>query len=366
MRSTALRLPVLAGWCAAGTLVALAAQLSVALPAPDGWAALLRVGSENPLRGRIEAELGPLQAHGPLGHDGQISYLVASDPFNRHDTASRMRELDQAPYRYRRILYPALAGGFGLFSGRVVLLGLVALAALGAGLGVAAVEDLRRRHSLPAWITPAALVNLGAILSAVLLTSDALALGLGLLGVALADRGRLTGAVAALALAALTKEAALLFAWGAAAALWLDGSRRGAAAVALLTLAPLALWSAWIAWSAGALTPALHHLALPGTGILAAVPKWFASPSVAASAGVGASLVLLVAVSIVASVAGVTGGRARLPALCAAAWALLALVLSVNVWEVPTNALRVLAPLWPLCLLCVAVGRGDRSRYSPS
>ena len=344
------------GWCAAGAIIALVAQTSFATQSEDRWAGLLRVGSENPLLGQIESELGPLHPQGALGHDGQISFLIARDPFNRHGTATRMRELDQAPYRYRRIFYSLLAGGFGLLPGGLTLLGLVMWAAIGVGLGVAAAADIGDRLGLSRWIAPATLLNLGVLLSAVLLTSDALALGLGLTGIALMGRGHVRWAIALLALAALTKEAYVLFAWGAATWLWLEGRRRIAMRVGVLPVLPLFAWGLWVSMSSGGVTPALHHLALPGVGIAAAVPAWLASRPVGSTVVIGSLTVLLLVGSLVA--AFLRGDRFL--ALCCGWWALLGLVLSVNVWEVPTNALRVLAPLWPLGLL--ALGAAGRLR----
>ena len=337
-------------WFVAGVIVAAVAQASFASKSEDGLAGLLRVGSENPLLEQIEVELGQLHPTDPLGHDGQISYLVARDPFNRLATAGRMRELDQAPYRYRRILYPMLAGGFGLLPGMATLVGLVMWAALGVGLASGAAADITGRLRLPGWVAPLTLLNLGALLSAVLLTADALALGLGVLGLALAGRKRLGWAAALFALAALTKEAYLLFAWAAAAWLWLSGRRRPAAAMAVLPALPLAGWTLWLAFSAGTVAPGLHHIVAPGLGIVEAVPAWLASQPAAVATVLGAGMALLVLASLLISALG----GDRLLSLCLAAWAVLGLVLSVNVWEVPTNAMRALAPLWTVGLLALA------------
>ena len=349
------------GWFAAGVLVALLGQVSFATRSEDGLAGLLMVGSENPLLSQIEAELGPLHPAGPLGHDGQISYLIARDPFNHHATVTRMRELDQAPYRYRRVFYSLVAGGFGLLPGGMTLIGLVVWAAVGVGLGTGAAADVSDRLGLPGWVAPATLLNLGVLLSAVMLTSDALALGLGLVGIALAGRSRLAWAALFLALAALTKEAYLLFAWTVAVWLWLAGRRQTALAMAVVPVLPLLLWTVWVSRSAGGVAPALHHFAIPGTGIWEAVPAWLASRPVGATVMLGGATALLVIGSLAVSV--LKGDR--LLALCCGAWALLGLVLSVNVWEVPTNALRVLAPLWPLVLLTLAAAgmtsRAERS-----
>jgi hypothetical protein len=171
-----------------------------------------------------------------------------------------------------------------------------------------------------------------------------------MVAVALAGRSRLTWAVLFLALAALTKEAYVLLAWATAAWLWMDGRRRRSLLVAVLPVLPLAAWTLWVSSTAGAVAPGLHHLALPGMGILAAVPAWLASRPAALATILGAGMASLVLACLVVS----TLRGDRLLSLSTAAWGLLGLALSVNVWEVPTNAVRVLAPVWTLGLLTLA------------
>lgn len=335
------------GWFGAGAMLALAGQIAFVLPSPDNWAGLLRVGSANPLLPQIESELGPLHPTDALGHDGQISYLIARDPFNRNDTAGTMRELDQAPYRYRRILYSLLAGGFGTLPGGMTLMGLVIWAIVGVGLATAAAADLGHQLQLARWAVLASMANLGALLSAVLLTSDALALGLALGGVALVRRGRLGGAMSFLAFAALTKEVYLLFAWSVAVWLWLERRRGAALLTAVTSVIPVGTWALWVAISQGGYAPGLHHLTFPLSGIIEAVPLWLASEPAGSTLMVG----MLVTCMVIGSLGLAILKGDRLLTLCGVAWAALGLILSVSVWSVPTNALRALAPLWVLGLL---------------
>jgi hypothetical protein len=86
------------------------------------------------------------KACGPSGHDGQFYYALARAPWKWHD-----HDMDLAPFRHVRILYPALC--WALSSGHPVLLfyvmpavNLAAVAAL-AGLGAA----FALAHGRSAW-----------------------------------------------------------------------------------------------------------------------------------------------------------------------------------------------------------------------
>ncbi len=74
------------------------------------WTGLVNTGRQSALRPLIEAELGPVSTVEQAGHDGQFSYLIAVDPLGRGEAPQLF---DHGAYRYRRILLPALAGGFG-------------------------------------------------------------------------------------------------------------------------------------------------------------------------------------------------------------------------------------------------------------
>ena len=77
------------------------------------WAYLIRVGEQANLRPHITAELGEIKATDELGHGGQMCSVIARDPWDRRGTSELIRHIDPQ-YRYRRIVYPLLSGGFGL------------------------------------------------------------------------------------------------------------------------------------------------------------------------------------------------------------------------------------------------------------
>ncbi len=199
----------LALWFVIGVMAAIFLQLVQIRAIGGGLDGLLSAGQASPMRPFIEADLGAVTTVPDRGHDGQTVYLVARDPLARGAAADAM---DHAGFRYRRILYPALAGLGGLLGPRATLVGLAALAALALGLASAATADLAIDRGVTDRVALAVVINPGLWLSVQLLTVDVLAVGLALSGLALWRRDRLSAAAIVLALAALAKDQMLLVA----------------------------------------------------------------------------------------------------------------------------------------------------------
>jgi hypothetical protein len=334
-------------WFSIGLLLGLAVMRGQGAPT---WASLLRVGSSNPLIGQIQRELGPVHPPDPVGHDGQLFFLIARDPVNAFGTAQRIAEFDNNPprYRYRRILYPLLSGGFGQFNGRVTLAGMILLTAVGLGLTAVAIADLAHGLYLSGGVVFAGILNLGALISAMLLTADALALGLALGGLALVCRSRTGWAVTAFALAALTKEVYAIIPVSIGAFYIRERFLRRGLIVALVPLLPLLIWTAWV-WMKIPDAPATAtNLGIPFRGIIESVPSWRERyqgdlPQIAAA--------MFLACVFIMAPALVVFGRNRLLRSTVVPWLLVACVSTPLVWRLPTNAARAFAILWPLTWL---------------
>jgi len=320
--------------------------------AVGGWSGLIATSANSPMRPVIEQELGTVTLL-PSGHDGQFSFLMAMDPFDREDVGALF---DDAPYRYRRILYPLLAGGAGLLKGRATLVGLIVLAAIGMGLATASTAALAGRLGISRWVVAAVLANPGVWLGVQLLTSDALALGLALTALLLWWDRRLLWATLAFALAALTKDQYLLVGLSAAGWSWFRGHRREATTLALGTAVPLALWVAWISSRMGDGATVRGNLAL--FGLLDASRLWNAA---------GPSDQILIGLTLVGVLFGII-----LPLVAGSLlrwltwpWVALALVSSAWVWAVGNNAARVFAPVWILVALSFGVWLESRRTGLP-
>ncbi|MGI9649271.1 MAG: hypothetical protein ACR2OI_12200, partial [Acidimicrobiia bacterium] len=171
--------PTPGAWFLLSAAVALIVALAIA-SSNGGISGLLTVGEDFPIRDFVVADLGDIQLATGDGHDGQQYYGIARDPLGRGEVPDL---LDNPSYRYLHILYPALAGGFGVFSPEMTVIGMLVLAV--AGFGLAGSQALMLNHHFRGQTTIAqiAMVNVGLLLAVRFLLPDALALGLALTGV---------------------------------------------------------------------------------------------------------------------------------------------------------------------------------------
>lgn len=343
-------------WFVAGAALTL---LAVNAQGGANWASLLRVGSGNPAFARIESELGPVVAPDRIGHDGQLYYLIARDPFAQGSTIHELAVFDNngPRYRYRRILFPLLAGGFGQFGGELTLAGMIFLVIFGMGLATVGVADVAWQLRLRGGAALLAAFNVGALISAMILTADALALGLALSGVALSLRRRFAFAIAAFGLAALTKEVYLLV--PLSLAVWQMKERRPwvAASIAVIPLLPLLAWSTWVWAFIPETIGQTRHFGVPVNGILASAVHW---KQLLGHNYVQLLLAGYALVSVVVATAMLVVGRSLALRWVVAPWILVALCSTAAVWKVPGNAARGFSILWPVSMLLLV----ERLRFS--
>jgi hypothetical protein len=343
------------GWFLVGFCLVLVFQgLYVARYRGD-WTVLVRVGAIKPHRGLIEDELGPVKCVDPLGHDGQVNYLIARDPFDRHATSTVLSASDDPPYRFRRILYPLLAGGFGFLDPYATVCGLVFWTAVGGGLLAASCAFLCSEWQLPGIVILFTLFNPGIYLSAQVLTNDILAMGLGLAGVALWCRRRDYLAAAILAAAVLVRETSILFSIALALT---ELDRRGIRRAAILLLVsglPCLLWSLWVRVTIPG-GDGLHNLSLPLVGYLSSIPLWIDPARV--------TFGILTTVFLAASAIIAWKTNTHLLRVSCLAWIGLASILSADVWEHPGNALRAICPLWVFAAMAYGTCKQSNSRQA--
>jgi hypothetical protein len=146
--------------------------------------------------------------NGTEGYDGQFAYYIARDPL------AGWRYCDVPAYRYQRILYPVLSRLVALGQKGLIpyTLPLVNLVALGAGTWFA--EQILRRYRVSRWYALTCGLYAGQLMSVRLDLNEPLAQALILGAVLAAERDRWALGVALFALAALTKETALVFVGG--------------------------------------------------------------------------------------------------------------------------------------------------------
>jgi hypothetical protein len=253
------------------------------------------------------------------GHDGQMNYLIARD---LPDVDRSAPCLDWPQYRWRRILYPALAAPFGEGDSLVVAMVAINLAAVAAA--AIALARLARQAGASPWAGLGIAVSPGIVMAVADSLADPLAYALGLLGILAWRRHAVGWSLVAFTLAGLTRETALLAVVACLCTPEVPWRRRAALAVPFAVVGSWAVVVDQVVPARGAVV-AMSQLALPFRTYLDAI----------SGPDAGAALMGLALMIVSARAAWVL--RRRLPEL--AAWiALDAVVLACVAPIVMTNA----------------------------
>lgn len=312
--------------------------------AVGGVEGLLQVGETSDVRPLIEAELGDIPlAPGP-GHDGQIYYAIALDLSG--DEVGPL--LDHAGYRYRRILYPLLASGFGLLEGTPLLIGMIAVTIASAAVASGATAAVATRVGISEWAALSVLLNPGVWLSVRLLTSDTLALALMMVGL-MTLGARLALPAVSFALSTLAKDVFVVTPIGLA--MGRDRKRWVLGGISLLVLLA---WMTWLTITLGDGFTGRGNTALPFMGLVDATANW-TNLEVEELTYLGFGLVTVLAGLIIG-----IGKKTwlRWPIL---GWTGLALISSNWVWDFGNNAARAFAPLAVLIVLSFGRPEADQA-----
>jgi len=294
------------------------------------------------------------------GHDGKFFFALANDPWLVEPEVHGVR-LDDPPYRARRILYPMLAGGFGLFAPSTVIWALIAVNVAAIGLGVLSTGGLARAMGLSPWFGLAFAANPGVFYELAIDGSSILGWSLAAGGLWAAERRRPLLAGLAFAGAALARETMILVALGTA--LWLlYKGRSGGFRVVAVPLTALLSWSAYSSWRLQEIDPAFsaaeRNLGLPLTGLIDVVGSWL----------YGSATTLALAVLMMGSCAVVFISalwRRSLLSWGVAGFALLPVFATPAVLSEMFDATRVVMPVFTAALLLVVQGT-DADSITPS
>jgi hypothetical protein len=170
-----------------------------------------------------------------IGYDGQFFLYIARDP------AGAVPYLDNASYRYGRIVYPLAARGLALGRQDAIPLALVVLNLLAVAVGTWAVAAWLRRERFPEWFALLYAAYPGVFFGVWRDLSEPLAYSLTAVALLVfdGDRPRRIALSAALfAIAILTREGAAVFALVWAAAFAVQRRRLPAALFAVGSLLP--------------------------------------------------------------------------------------------------------------------------------
>ena len=318
-------------WAAIGLVVGVFLVWAQA-NAVGGITGMLEVGEASALRPVIQEQLGDIPVAPGSGHDGQIFYGIGLDL-----GGTRVGPLlDDPGYRYRRILMPLVASGFGLLDGRALLYGQILVALASMSLASGTVAAMSRQAGRSDLLALAVVLNPGVWLSVQLLTSDVMSLALMVLGLYYFTQRRDRPSALWFALSGLAKDIVLI----TPIALGIKNQRK---AIVLVPAAVLSVWMVILTLMFGSGFNPRGNLAWPFMGMVEATSNW-AHLDMKEWVYLGVSLGLVV----VGAIWSLRRTWLRWPI---ASWTLLAVVSSNWVWDFGNNAVRAFAPIAVLVAL---------------
>lgn len=146
--------------------------------------------------------------NGAHGFDGQFYYFIAHDPFHAYQL------MDNAPYRYQRIVYPLLAMLLSLGQTALIPSVLLFINFVSIVVSTEVVSRLLIRHGLSPWYSLAIGLYFGQTTAIVFDTTEAFTCFLLCIGLLLIDKKRMNWAAILMGLAVLSRETAVLFVGG--------------------------------------------------------------------------------------------------------------------------------------------------------
>lgn len=287
-----------------------------------------------------EAALGSVMLRPGAGHDGKFFFIQANDPWLL-DPASNAAALDRPLYRSQRMLYPALAGGMGVFEPDVVVWALLLVNVIAMGAGTWAVSVIAREMGMSTWWGLAFLLNVGFLSELAIDGAGIVASATAFLAVAMLLQRRFAFGLVFLSLSALTREAMLVCAFGVALWLWRVAKQRGrAVAVLLVPVGVVAMWAIYVRLRLGFVGegPQVLEIGAPFVGFARSISGWLSDPSIDLVAGFAVLTLLMLFVRRVLISRHLVGWAF-------AGFVLLGVVLTKRVWVGYFDITRAIAPV---------------------
>lgn len=293
---------------------------------------------------RIQTEyaqdlLGDVTTRRDLGHDGKFFFAQANDPWYLSPQEHAV-VLDRPIYRAQRMLFPMVAGGFGLFTSGVVVWAMLVTNLLALAVGAVFAAKLAAMWGVPSWLGLWVPLNPGLLFELDIGGSGILAFTCCLAALYALERERMWWASGLFAAAALSRETMVAFA-AAVLLLWWVDRRRAPWAIVIVPTAAMALWAAYLVVrldGTEGVGGGTRNFSAPFVGLFTALGRWLDDP-----------LSLLVSLTLLAVVVIFVplGLRSRLSiAWGALPFAALVAVLHVNVMLEPANFARAVAPIF--------------------
>jgi hypothetical protein len=337
---------------ATGLAIWLAVALRVLIPSGMDPTIFIAFGEDAPVQTAYARELvGDVDLRPGGGHDGKYFFAQANDPWYL-EPVRNAAVLDRPVYRGQRMLFPMIAGGFGLFPPDVIVWSMLVTNLLAMALGTLLAAKLAASWGVSTWLGLAVPLNIGLLFELQIGGSGILAYTccLGALSALVSDRTSLASAL--FAAAALSREVMVVFAMGVFILWWLD-RRELPWRLVITPLVAMVVWDIYLEMRLAGV-PGVGDgpkaFAPPFVGMLQAFRSWITRPS-------DLPLDLAILAVIVAFVPLALRSRMSI-AWGALPFIALATILSVNVWREPFDLTRALAPIFTAAAFLVAVPRG--------
>jgi hypothetical protein len=296
--------------------------------------------------------LGSVETRPAAGHDGKFFFIQANDPLYLHPEQNAAY-LDRPAYRSQRMLFPLVAGGFGLFPPAVIVWAMLAINVLCLGIGAFIAARIATIWGASPWIGLSVPLNVGLIFEVFIGGSGVLAYLCCLGAVYALVVGREWAAAALLAAAALSREAMVAFPIGIFVLVWIR-TRKFAWSLVVVPLLAVATWQVYLRFRLARIPGsggAWPIFAPPFVGMYRAFRYWITDPS---DLLLNLAMVIIVAAFLLRSV------ESRLSIVWGALpFIALSTVLSEYVWREPFDISRALAPVFTAAVFLLFVPRGE-------
>ena len=283
---------------------------------------------------------------GGEGHDGKYFFVQASDPFYLEPDQNAFL-LDRPTYRAQRMLYPMLAGGFGLFPPYLTAWSLLIANVLAAGVGTFLTARVAEAMGLSPLFGLAFVVNPAVFVSAIIDTAEVFAMTFLMAAILMVIRRRPLGAAAFFALSALSKETMLVCVVG-----WVVyeffGKRRLRWEMAIPFMAVGAWWLYLRVRLDHLPTEGVEPLGRPFEGFMDALPDWLSQPALGNDFAIALALSFICLFLLSQALV-----RRSLIPLLGAGFTLVAIIMVREVWLSYFDVTRGLTPLVTLFFLAL-------------
>ncbi|MGD2101297.1 MAG: hypothetical protein PVG83_03615 [Acidimicrobiia bacterium] len=348
------RTPIVVGLVA----IAFSSLIAVRVLSQVEWDATIFIafGEEaTPTREYAEDRLGEIYLRPEQGHDGKFFYVQSNDPLVVEPEENAL-VLDRPLYRSQRMLYPVLAGGFGLFGAETIVWSMLVVNLLAMGVGTWVVAKIAMEMGGSPWWGLAFALNLGFI-SEVNIGGAGVVAAVAAFGAVLClMRGRHAPAIVLLVVAALSREAMLIAAAGSALWLWMRGDRRRAVITGAAPLVSVAVWAAYLRMriGSGVVTSQVQEIGWPFVGFIEAFESWVTDP-VDLAAGVAMMILFVLFTRRVLITRHIVG-------VAFVGFVALGLVFTEQVWHSYFDITRAVAPIITSFVLLLFLGTESSRR----